>query len=271
MRINDEEVILGIEIANISKIQLLEIAKNTVEARNKVHIITLNTEMIVHFLNSNYLKIGNNGEKLVIAESSGLLVGSEFNVLARQDQSFKVLKLIIAGWKVAFQGATGRFKEKINGVDLSLSLAKQAEKNGWPIMLLGGADSVAKIAANKLREEFPKLVIKFSFGTTDPWKNAAAIINEVNTFKPRILLVAFGHGKQERWISAYLDKLDTSVAVGVGGALDFISGRVQRAPKWLQNLGLEWLFRLIIQPWRLRRQLVLFKFLYLLLKQKKNP
>lgn len=83
-----------------------------------------------------------------------------------------------------------------------------------------------------------------------------------------ILFVAFGSPKQEIWIAENLDKLPVRVAIGVGGAFDFVSGKVKRAPVWVRKIGLEWLFRLILQPWRIKRQLRLFKFVFLVLGEK---
>lgn len=83
-----------------------------------------------------------------------------------------------------------------------------------------------------------------------------------------ILFVAFGAPKQEFWISEYLEKIPVKIAIGVGGAFDYISGKTPRAPLFLQNIGLEWLFRLIMQPWRIKRQLSLLQFIWLVIKEK---
>ena len=90
----------------------------------------------------------------------------------------------------------------------------------------------------------------------------------INHQSCNILFVAFGSPKQEEWISQNLQKIDVRVAIGVGGAFDFISGKVARAPLWIRNLGLEWLFRLIRQPWRAKRQIALVKFVFLVIKEK---
>ena len=89
----------------------------------------------------------------------------------------------------------------------------------------------------------------------------------INKIKPDLLFVALGHGKQEKWIAKNLPKLKVKVAMGVGGALDYIAKPWLRAPRLLQALGLEWLWRLALQPWRVRRQLSLVKFLWLVLKR----
>lgn len=83
-----------------------------------------------------------------------------------------------------------------------------------------------------------------------------------------ILFVAFGAPKQEFWIEENLSKIPVKVAIGVGGAFDYLSGKVPRAPKFLRSIGLEWLFRLVVQPWRIKRQLSLLKFVYLVMKER---
>ena len=82
-----------------------------------------------------------------------------------------------------------------------------------------------------------------------------------------LLFVALGHIKQEKWIAANLDKIPVHLAMGVGGAFDYLSGRVPRAPKWMRDLGFEWLFRLIMQPWRIKRQLALGQYIRYLLAE----
>jgi N-acetylglucosaminyldiphosphoundecaprenol N-acetyl-beta-D-mannosaminyltransferase len=83
-----------------------------------------------------------------------------------------------------------------------------------------------------------------------------------------ILFVAFGAPKQEFWINENLDKIPVKVAIGVGGAFDYISGKTPRAPTFIRSIGLEWLFRLVVQPWRIKRQLALIEFIWLVVKEK---
>lgn len=264
-----QEEVLGIKIDNLTKSEVEKKVKETVESEKKLQIITLNTEMLVHFLNSANAKNANNREKLVIAESSGLLIASDFLRQATNSRVLNVLKIIVSGFKVVFKGETGNLKERIPGVDLSESLAALTASKNWKLMLLGGEKGVAEKAAGNLKKKFPGLKVLGSSGSKEPFSEQNRLVREINDYQPQILLVAFGHGKQERWVEANLDKLKVNVAAGVGGSLDFLSGKVQRAPKWLQNLGLEWVFRLLRQPWRLKRQLALVKFLSLLSQQKR--
>jgi len=96
--------------------------------------------------------------------------------------------------------------------------------------------------------------------------NSSFIIHDSNFID--ILFVAFGAPKQEFWISENLDKIPVKIAIGVGGAFDYISGKIPRAPFFVRKLGMEWLFRLLVQPWRIKRQLSLIEFAWLVIKEK---
>ena len=145
-------------------------------------------------------------------------------------------------------------KNRVSGTDLMESLVKLAAGKDYTIGLLGGRDGVADLCAERLVREYPSLKVVF---ISEEWKKALKSTID-------ILFVAFGHPKQEIWIYENLPKIPVKVAMGVGGAFDYISGKVHRAPGWIRSLGLEWLFRLILQPWRAKRQLALIKYIYLL-------
>lgn len=193
-------------------------------------------------------------------------VNSEIIMLAYNDSEYeKVLKsadlALCDGVGVVWAGKVfGKsFKGRIHGVDLVERLSEAVADKPITVGFVGGHENVALTTANRLRKKFPSLKVAF----------AAAEWEEIKGDKKcDILFVAFGSPKQEVWIHKNLYHIDTKVAIGVGGAFDFISGRVRRAPVWIRNLGLEWLFRLIIQPWRIKRQLALPKFVYLVLTEK---
>ena len=138
--------------------------------------------------------------------------------------------------------------------------------------MLGGKDRAAEIAALKLKIKNAKLNIKYFQGPRNIENETAAeraeAIRRINKFRPHLLFVAYGAPMQEKWIAANLPQLKINVAMGVGGAFDYLAGRVQRAPQWLRRGGLEWLWRLIQEPWRWKRQLRLVKFVWLVLKEK---
>ena len=124
---------------------------------------------------------------------------------------------------------------------------------------LGAGPSVAVKTAECLEKKYKGLKISM---VSQEWSE------ELKSKKTDILFVAFGSPKQEIWIAENLNQLPAKVVIGVGGAFDFISGKVRRAPVFIRQLGLEWLFRLIIQPWRIKRQLKLLTFIDLVLKEK---
>lgn len=151
--------------------------------------------------------------------------------------------------------------ERVPGSELVYRLAEQAAARGWPLFLLGAAPGVADEAATILTERYPGLVIAGTYaGSPDPAENEA-IVRRVNDSGAALLLVAYGAPKQDKWIARNRERLTTvRVAIGVGGSLDFVTGRATRAPQWAQEAGLEWLHRLYKEPWRWRRMLALPRF-----------
>jgi N-acetylglucosaminyldiphosphoundecaprenol N-acetyl-beta-D-mannosaminyltransferase len=122
---------------------------------------------------------------------------------------------------------------------------------------------VAEKAGERLIELYPGLEIAGTYaGSPAPAENDE-IVTRINESRADVLYVAYGAPNQDRWIDRNRDALLTvRMAMGVGGSLDFISGRVQRAPGWMQRLGIEWVFRLLQQPWRWRRMLAIPRFVW---------
>lgn len=254
--------ILGVKIDDISEDVAVDRVKSWLDERStmndKRYIVTPNPEFVMLAQKDNQFKKILNQADLAIPDGVGLRL-------------------------------TGKIHHTVTGVDLMERLCRQSVDWAVTVGLLGGRDKVAEDAARVLRIRYPG--IKISFATDGgrwkiedgllkmedrKWKdrNPPSIIYPQNTTSHSlpptvqpcdILFVAFGMGKQERWIAQNLDQLPVKVAMGVGGAFDYISGKVPRAPVWMRSLCLEWLFRLIIQPWRLKRQLSLIKFRLLIL------
>lgn len=188
----------------------------------------------------------------------------EFVIAAQKDQQFKEIlnKADLAIPDGAGLKLTGRIHHTISGTDLMEQLIVLANEKGYSIGLVGGVGGIAQKLSNRLSKRFPKLKIGFVDDGPKVDNNGQEYTSETTQpyhqlVKPcDILFVAFGQIKQEKWIDRNLDKLPVKVVMGVGGAFDYLSGSVIRAPKFIRNLGLEWLFRLIIQPWRIKRQLI---------------
>jgi N-acetylglucosaminyldiphosphoundecaprenol N-acetyl-beta-D-mannosaminyltransferase len=143
---------------------------------------------------------------------------------------------------------------RIAGVDLMLEASRLAAERGYTIFLLGGTAGVATQTAETLRERFPGLN---ATGTHAPSplpmspEDEGSVLDMIRTLKPDMLFVAFGAPLQERWVRRHMEALGVPICAGVGGAFDMISGRVPRAPEWMQRNGLEWFYRFVREPRRL--------------------
>jgi N-acetylglucosaminyldiphosphoundecaprenol N-acetyl-beta-D-mannosaminyltransferase len=146
-------------------------------------------------------------------------------------------------------------QQRVAGSDMVPLITQQAARLGHRLFLLGAAPGVAEKAATRLIELAPGVRIVGTYAGSPAPEEENEIIPLVRASKPDILFVAYGAPQQDFWIARNLSRLDVSVAMGVGGAFDFLAGVTTRAPRWVQNLGFEWLHRLIKQPWRWRRQL----------------
>ena len=131
---------------------------------------------------------------------------------------------------------------------------------------MGAAEGVARAAAEQLRRRHPGLDVVGTHAGSPAPEDEDEIVGNITRARPDILFVAYGAPQQEKWIARNLGRLGVPVAMGVGGAFDFISGHAKRAPGWMRRFGLEWLYRLCHEPWRWRRMLALPRFACLVLR-----
>ncbi|MCL2170549.1 MAG: WecB/TagA/CpsF family glycosyltransferase [Defluviitaleaceae bacterium] len=150
--------------------------------------------------------------------------------------------------------------ERVSGIDLVQNLFPLMAENGRSVYFFGGAPGVAAAAANAVKQAHPGLKIAGARDGFFDENQSGEIVAEINNAAPDLLLVALGSPKQERWIFANANDLQSRLAIGVGGTLDVLSGKLNRAPKIFRKLGLEWFYRLIRQPSRATRQLRLIHF-----------
>ncbi len=247
--------LLDVKIDEVTKKEALERVADFLKLKNQYKIFTPNPEMLVDAQkDQSFKEILNKGD-LNLCDGFGLRLVSKGKL------------------------------EKIAGTDFVLDICKMAEQKKYSVYFLGsGSDEVIGKLKLEIGERFSKLDVK---GAHPGYKidNLKAdekiqlalnkeenndLIADIVMHAPDIIFVAFGHCKQEKWIDKYLiDLPSVKVAMGVGGAFDFLSGKVSRAPKFLQKLGLEWLYRLIREPKRFKR---IFKativFLFYILKPK---
>lgn len=157
------------------------------------------------------------------------------------------------------------FKERVAGIDLMLRLCEMAERQNWKIALLGAGKNVANKTLECLKKRFASLdILVWEVGEVDKEGEAidgSAIGKVLSSGKTAdICFVALGMGKQERFTKRYIDVLPAKVFMGVGGSFDYIAGIVPRAPKVVRDLGFEWSYRLIREPWRFKRQIEVWRF-----------
>jgi N-acetylglucosaminyldiphosphoundecaprenol N-acetyl-beta-D-mannosaminyltransferase len=162
-------------------------------------------------------------------------------------------------------------RQRVAGVDTVERIAQRAAQDGWKIYLLGAAEGVAQQAADVLRSRYPGINIVGTYGGSPRVEEEEAIVERIRAAEPDVLFVAYGAPAQDKWIARNLSRLGVPVCMGVGGALDYIAGVTQRAPRWMRRIGLEWLHRLIRQPWRWRRMLVLPRFVWKVLTASPRP
>lgn len=149
---------------------------------------------------------------------------------------------------------------RVAGADLIPELLRELSSSGARVFLLGGENGVAEMAAERIAQLYPGVVVA---GTYEPPRTSIAemdnadILRRITESQAQVLLVALGHPKQERWIDMHREQLPVSAAIGVGCVLDLIAGRSERAPKWMQAVGLEWFYRMVSEPRRLVGRYVL--------------
>ncbi len=194
-------------------------------------------------------------------------VHPEFVMRAGQDTEFaRVLEaadLCLADgsgvvWAARRQGCP--LSEPVTGTDLIPPLAALCARRQFRLFLLGASPGVADDLAQRLRAQNPGLLVASHSGSPEPSADAEAT-RRIAAERAQVLLVAYGAPKQELRIDRVGARLDgVAVAIGVGGAFDYLTGRVPRAPSWMRSAGMEWLFRLGRQPWRIRRMVVLPRY-----------
>lgn len=201
-------------------------------------------------------------------------VNPEFIVAAQTDAAFAQIlnqaDLNLADgqgllWAARLLGVS--LTERVTGVDTLVRLAELSARQGYAIYLLGAAEGVAEAAAQVLKSRFPGLRVVGTYAGSPAPDEDDGIVERIRRADPQLLFVAYGAPRQEQWIVRNMPLLQVPVAMGVGGAFDFISGKTPRAPAWVQRLGLEWLHRLAHQPWRWRRMTALPRFCWLLLRE----
>ncbi|MFF2483678.1 WecB/TagA/CpsF family glycosyltransferase [Paenibacillus sp. NPDC058071] len=217
---------------------------DAVAQKRQTHVITANPIMIMSAIDSkDYYKMMRTAE-LIVPDGAGVV------------------------WAANHVGTP--VSERVTGFDLLHRLMQAGEKRKWSVYLLGTSQEVIEAAAEKLQLQYPQVRI---VGVRNGYFKAdqdAEVIAAIREASPDLLFVARGAETQEPWISKYKKELGVPIIMGVGGSFDIISGRLNRAPKLFQKLRLEWFYRLLQEPKRLPRMMVLPKFVVKVIRDKEN-
>ena len=228
--------ILNFKIFNKDKKSLM----NYIEGFEKVNIISGNPEILFNGVNNTMLKDNfNDKSSIIIPDGVGTVLAS------------KLLKEPVA--------------EKIAGIDVVREVLIKANLEEKSIYLLGAKEEILEKCVENIKLEFPNLkILGFHNGYFD-LDNCDDIIEDIKICEPWAIFVAMGSPRQEIFIKKIMDISNAHIFMGVGGVFDIFAGELKRAPKWMISLGLEWLYRVIKEPFRIKRLIVIPKFLLLVL------
>jgi N-acetylglucosaminyldiphosphoundecaprenol N-acetyl-beta-D-mannosaminyltransferase len=234
--------LLGVRVDDATYADLLTAVDGYVQSGQPHQIVTLNPEMLVSAHDDEAFRDVLNESHLNVADGVGLVLASRW--------------------------LGHRLQERVTGSDGIYRLAAHGADRGYRPFFLGAASGVAEQAAAILADLYPGLDVAGTYAGSPAAEDEDDVIARVKAAKPDLLFVAYGVPAEENWIARNRDRLGVPVMIGVGGSFDFVAGVTRRAPKWMRRTGLEWLYRLVREPWRWRRQLALPRFVFLVLRQK---
>ena len=234
--------VLGVRVDRVTQLQVLDIIDQLISLRRAngntlpcQQIVTVNTEFVMAAQKNSEFRQTINSAALAVADGIGVV------------------------WATRFVGYPT--PERITGTDILVALAKRCAEKGYRLFLLGAAPGIAEQAGLCLQALAPGLQLVGTYAGSPAPTEEDAIIERIHAANTDILCIAYGAPAQDLWIYRNLSRLPAAIAMGVGGAYDFLSGRQRRAPQTMQRIGLEWLYRLYREPWRWKRMLAIPHFL----------
>jgi len=234
--------VLGVRVDRVTQLKVLDIIDQLISLRRAngntlpcQQIVTVNTEFVMAAQKNSEFRQTINSAALAVADGIGVV------------------------WATRFVGYPT--PERITGTDILVALAKRCAEKGYRLYLLGAAPGIAEQAGLCLQALAPGLQVAGTYAGSPAPTEEDAIIERIHAANADILCIAYGAPAQDLWIYRNLSRLPAAIAMGVGGAYDFLSGRQRRAPQTMQRMGLEWLYRLYREPWRWKRMLAIPHFL----------
>lgn len=232
--------VLGISYDNVTMEEALQAARVLLEGDTPAYCVTPNAEIAYDALKNTRLRELINHAGLVLPDGAGVVLASK---LVRTP-----------------------LKQKVAGFDFAMRLLPALAESGKRLYLLGSKPGIADLAAQKLREAYPLLCI---CGAADGYfQSDTEAAQRLRAARADVVFVCLGSPKQEYFMQEYLEASGAKLMIGLGGTLDVVAGTLKRAPKWMQKLQLEWLYRLICEPRRLGRMMRLPKYIFSALRKR---
>ena len=233
---------MGVDVTTLNEQQLMKQIEEDIQQNQKVRIVAINPEKIMMAEQDPSLRQLLNESTYQIPDGIGVSIASKLS--------------------------GGNVRGRVTGIGMMENLLTLANNKQLKIFMYGATPETVQQAAQNIKERFPNLIVA---GTLDGYvKDIQQIVTAINEVQPHILFVALGSPKQELFIKNNMEQLNVNVFQGVGGSFDVFSGHVKRAPELFLKTGTEWLYRLIKQPSRIKRQLALPMFLVKVASKKRN-
>lgn len=263
--------VLGVRFHNLTRREAAARIAALTKAPGKRYVVKPYSEFMARAAKDDEVRAMLNGADLCLPDGAGIqwaahylsLNGGALRALAQ-------LPLSLVAMMARPSALQRPIREPMAGVDLTWTMLRELERVGASVFLLGGTNEEVESARSAIRARLPSLDVVGAHDGHFSVRGGAndEVVERVNAAKPDVLLVGMGFPRQERWIVDDLDRLKVKVAVAEGGSFSFIGGKVSRAPGWMRRAGLEWLYRLGRQPWRLKRQLALPRFVWLVARER---
>ena len=249
MRIN----IAGVQIDNVTKLETLQKISEYLQDGKPHFIATTYSEFIVFAQRDERFKSAINNSDLSLPDGIGILWAAKYLSLPSKSTAESFWQVIYSGASLIFDPSYCRtiITETVTGSRLIWDIAEFAAINNYSMSLVGGQNNVTEMTAVKLKEKNPSLKIKLALSNNIPFDDD--LVARIAASDSDILLIAYQPPKQEKWLAENLYKLNVKLAMGLGGTFDYVSGVRAYSPKVVNDLGLEWLWRLVTQPWRIKR------------------
>jgi N-acetylglucosaminyldiphosphoundecaprenol N-acetyl-beta-D-mannosaminyltransferase len=265
----DRIQVLGVSFDNLTRREAAAAIVGLARSAERGYVVKPYSEFLPAAARDESVRAVLNDASLCLADGVGILWAAHYLSL-EGGRVRAVIQLPLSLAAMAFRPSSIRrpLRQAMRGVDLTWEVLSQTADACLSVYILGGTEEESRGAVARITERIPALSIAGARHGYFRGAEEKRIIEQINAAAPDILLVAMGFPKQERWIARNLPQLNVGVAVAEGGSLSFISGTTPRAPSWMRQMGLEWLYRLLRQPWRLRRQLALPLFVWLVLRER---